>query len=337
MLLNCKYFADIINVERILMKIFSGIQPSGQFHIGNYLGAMKNWVKLQDEHECIFSIVDLHAITVNYPPKELPRRIIEATKDALAVGIDPEKSILFRQSDRPEHSEFAWLLNTITSMGELSRMTQYKEKSAKHSEGVGLFDYPVLMAADILIYKAEGVPVGEDQTQHVELARDLAKRFNSKFGETFPEPKTLLTEAKRVMGLDGKGKMSKSNAASTYIALNDEPDIIRQKIASATTDAGNESEISPATLNLFGLLESFSGKERADYYLEQRKAGTIKYSEFKPELAEAIIKELEPIQKRRSEISDEDVKKILTEGAEKLKEEAHDMISEIKEKMGLVI
>lgn len=319
------------------MKIFSGIQPSGQFHVGNYLGAMKNWVKLQDEHQCIFSIVDLHAITVSYPPKEMPQRIIDATKDALAVGIDPNKSVLFRQSDRPEHTELAWLLNTITNMGELARMTQYKEKIEKHSEGVGLFDYPVLMAADILIYDAEGVPVGEDQTQHVELARDLAKRFNSKFGDTFPEPKTLLTDAKRVMGLDGKGKMSKSNAPSTYIALNDSPDIIRQKISSATTDAGNESEISPATLNLIGLMESFGGKEIADKYLGQRKEGKIKYSEFKPELAEAIIKELEPIQKRRKEISDDEVKKILTEGAQKLESDAQKTIKEVKEKMGLVI
>ena len=319
------------------MKIFSGIQPSGEFHIGNYLGAMKNWVKLQNEHECIFSIVDLHAITVNYPPKEMPQRIIDATKDALAVGINPEKSILFLQSDRPEHAELTWLLNTITSIGELSRMTQYKEKSEKYSEFVGLFDYPVLMAADILMYKAEGIPVGEDQTQHVELARDLAKRFNSRFGEIFPEPKTLLTEAKRVMSLDGKGKMSKSNAPSTYIGLNDGPDVVRQKISSATTDAGNEAEISPATLNLIGLMESFAGKDRADFYLEQRKAGTIKYSEFKPELAEAIIKELEPIQKKHQEISDDDVKKILKEGFKKLAEDAQKTIKEVKEKMGLVI
>lgn len=319
------------------MKIFSGIQPSGEFHIGNYLGAMKNWVELQKEHECIFCIVNLHAITVDYPPKEMPERIINATKDALAVGIDPEKSTLFLQSLRPEHTELSWLLNTITYMGELSRMTQYKEKSEKHKEGVGLFDYPVLMAADILIYKAEGVPVGEDQVQHVELSRDLARRFNQKYGETFPEPKVLLAPAKRVLGLDGQGKMSKSNAPATYIALNDDAETIRQKIGAATTDAGNEPEISNATKNLFGLIESIVGKERAEYYWEARRQGTIKYSEMKPELAEAIIKELEPIQKKRKEISDEEVKKILRDGAEKLKEEAQKTITEIKEKMGLII
>lgn len=319
------------------MKIFSGIQPTGEFHIGNYLGAMKNWVELQKEHQCIFCIVNLHAITVDYPPKEMPERILNATKDALAVGIDPKKSILFLQSDRAEHTELAWLLNTITYMGELSRMTQYKEKAEKHKEGVGLFDYPVLMAADILIYKAEGVPVGEDQVQHVELARDLARRFNQKFGQTFPEPKVLLTPAKRILGLDGQGKMSKSNASNTYIALNDEPDTIRQKIAAATTDKGNEPEISNGTKNLIGLIEAFTGKERAEYYWQERRQGTIKYSELKPELAEAIIKELGPIQKRRVEISDEEVKKILSNGAEKLKDQAQKNIAEIKEKMGLII
>lgn len=324
------------------MKIFSGIQPSGEFHIGNYLGAMKNWVTLQNppagtDNECIFSIVDLHAITVDYDPQKLPERILNAAKDALAVGIDPEKSILFRQSDIKEHVELAWFLNTITAIGELNRMTQYKEKSEKYDQRVGLFDYPVLMAADILLYKAEGVPVGEDQVQHVELTRDLARRFNQKFGETFPEPKVLMTEAKRILGLDGAGKMSKSGAANTYIALNDSPDIIRQKIASATTDAGNDPEISSATKNLFGLMESFAGKETAQKYWEARRTSTIKYSEFKPALAEAIIKELEPIQKRRAEISDEEVEKILSAGAAKLQPIAQKTIEEVKQKMGLKI
>ncbi len=319
------------------MKIFSGIQPSGEFHLGNYLGAMKNWVKLQEEHDCIFCIVDLHAITVDYDPATYPQRIINATKDALAVGIDPKKSILFRQSDIKEHAELAWLLNTITTIGELNRMTQYKEKSEKHEQRVGLFDYPVLMAADILIYHAEGVPVGEDQTQHVELARDLAGRFNQKFGETFPIPKALLTETKRVMGLDGTGKMSKSNSPSTYIALSDTPEIIRKKISSATTDDGKATEISQATKNLIGLLEVFAGKDRADYYIKEREAGTIKYSEFKPELAEAIIKELEPIQKKRAEISDDDVKEILADGAIRLQGIAAKNMIDIKQKMGFVI
>lgn len=335
------------------MRIFSGIQPSGVVHLGNYLGAMKNWAKLQANPpaggEAIFCIVDYHAITVDYPPKEMPERIISAAKDVLASGIDPNKpaspaggSTLFLQSDVKEHTELTWLLNTITSMGELSRMTQYKEKSAKHglqlhAEKVGLFDYPVLMAADILLYKAEGVPVGEDQVQHVELARDLARRFNQKFGETFPEPKALLTNAKRVMSLNGTGKMSKSDSPNTYIALTDDAETIRQKIASATTDDGKAAEISAGTGNLLYLYDELVGSGEAGKFLMQRKAGTIKYSEFKPKLAEAIIKELEPFQKRRAEISDEDVKRILREGAEKLRPTAQKTIQEVKEKMGLII
>lgn len=319
------------------MKIFSGIQPSGVVHIGNYLGAMKNWAKLQAEHEAIFCVVDYHAITVDYPKDEMKQRIIDCAKDIIASGVDPDKSTIFLQSDIPQHTELAWLLNTITTMGELHRMTQYKEKSAKHDEKVGLFDYPVLMAADILIYKAEGVPVGEDQVQHVELTRDLARRFNSKFGETFPEPKPLLTEAKRVMSLSGEGKMSKSDSPNTYIAMTDDADTIRKKIASATTDDGQNPQISLNTLNLIGLMGEFAGKEVADDYLAQRKAGTIKYSEFKPALSEAIIKELEPFQKKRAEISDEDIKKIFAEGASKLKPLAQNCLEEVKEKMGLKI
>ncbi len=332
------------------MKIFSGIQPSGEFHLGNYLGAIKNWVKLQEENEVptvsrdsdrsvgtIFCVVNLHAITVDYSPKEMPARIIEATKDILAAGIDSKKATIFLQSDRPEHTELAWLLNTITTIGELQRMTQFKEKTQKNEERVGLFDYPVLMAADILLYQTEGVPVGEDQVQHVELARDLARRFNQRFGKVFTEPKALLSPAKRILGLDGLGKMSKSNASSTYIALNDNPETIREKIAQATTDQGNEPEISNSTKNLIGLIETLISKERAEYYWQARRQGTIKYSELKPELAEAIIKELEPFQKRRQEISNNEVKKILKEGSEKIQPLAQKTLGEVKGKMGLEI
>lgn len=319
------------------MIIFSGIQPSGVVHLGNYLGAMKNWAKLQEGNEAIFCVVDLHAITVDYPKEEMSSRIINAAKDILASGVDPEKSTIFLQSDIKEHTELAWLLNTITTMGELNRMTQYKDKTEKHEERVGLFDYPVLMAADIMIYSAEGVPVGEDQVQHVELCRDIVRRFNAKFGQTFVEPKPLLTEAKRVMSLNSPKKMSKSDAPNSYIALTDEPEVIRKKISSAVTDDGKAEEISPNTLNLIGLYGELASKEEADQYLAQRKAGTIKYSEFKPALAEAIIKELEPFQKRRAEISDEDIKKIFADGAAKLKPQAEKMLSDVKTKMGLMI
>ena len=319
------------------MRIFSGIQPSGVVHLGNYLGAMKNWAELQADNEAIFCVVDYHAITVDYPKAEMPQRIINCVKDILASGVDPEKSTIFLQSDVDGHTELAWLLNTITSMGELARMTQYKEKAAKHEERVGLFDYPVLMAADILLYKAGGVPVGEDQVQHVELARDLARRFNQKFGETFPEPKAILTAAKRVGSLSGEGKMSKSDTPGTYLALTDDPETIRTKIMSAVTDDGRLDEISAGTINLINLYSEFTSRDEAEDFLEQRKAGTIKYSEFKPKLAEAIIKELEPFQKRRAEISDEEVKTILKDGAAKLQPIATKTILEVKEKMGLVI
>lgn len=319
------------------MKIFSGIQPSGVVHLGNYLGAMKNWAKLQTDNDPIFCVVDFHAVTVDYPVNDMPKRIIDCAKDILASGVDPSKSTIFLQSDIPQHTELAWLLNTVTTMGELNRMTQYKEKSAKHEEKVGLFSYPVLMAADILLYKSEGVPVGEDQVQHVELCRDLARRFNNKFGETFPEPKILLTDAKRVGSLSGTGKMSKSDNPNTYIALTDSADVIRKKIASAVTDDGKATEISAGTKNLIYLYDALAGSENAGKYLMQRKEGTIKYSEFKPALAEAIIKELEPFQKRRAEISDDDVKKIFAEGATKLRPIAEKTISEVKEKMGLII
>jgi len=319
------------------MKIFSGIQPSGEVHIGNYLGAMKNWVKLQEEHDCIFCIVDLHAITVDYDPKTYAERVINATKDALAVGIDPNKSILFRQSDIKEHAELAWLLNTITTMGELNRMTQYKEKSEKYDERLGLYDYPVLMAADILLYETEGVPVGEDQVQHLELARSLARRFNSRFGQTFIEPKPILSATKRILSLSGTGKMAKSSGPSTYIALSDSSDVIRKKIASATTDDGRSDEVSAGTQNLFLLLEEFAGADLANKYRQERTDKTIKYSEMKTDLAEAIIKVLEPIQQKRAAISDQDAINVLMDASEKVQPLATTNMGKIKQKMGLVI
>ncbi len=319
------------------MKIFSGIQPSGVVHIGNFLGAMQNWAKLQNENEAIFCIVDYHAITVNYSKEELKERIISTAKDIIASGVDPQKANIFLQSDIKEHTELAWILNTITTMGELQRMTQYKEKSQKHEERVGLFDYPVLMAADILLYKTDGVPVGEDQIQHVELARDLAKRFNNRFGETFPIPKSLVTETKRIGSLAGEGKMFKSDAPYTYIALNDDSETIKRKILSATTDDGKQKEISNGTKNLLFLLEVFAGKEVGEKFHKEREQGTIKYSEMKPVLADAIIKKLEPLQKKKSEISDDEIKKILQEGAKKLRPIAQKTIQGVKEKMGLKI
>ena len=226
------------------MRIFSGIRPTGNIHLGNYLGAVKQWIELQETDECVFCIVDLHAIVTPYDPKELQQHIIDAASIYLAAGINPDKSIIFVQSAVKEHAELAWLLETITPMGELNRMTQYKEKSKQHKDYVnaGLLKYPVLMAADILLYKSAGVPVGKDQEQHVELARTIARKFNQKFGQVFPEPETILPKAgAKIMSLtDPKKKMSKSDEPKSYISLFDSPETITKKIMSASTDSGKE-------------------------------------------------------------------------------------------------
>ena len=248
-------------------RIFSGVQPSGNLHIGNYLGAIKNWVKLQDEFESIFCVVDLHAITVPQDPEELRKKTIEIAKIYLAAGIDPEKSTIFVQSQIAEHAELCWILNTIAKISEMERMTQFKDKSEnKEGVGMGLFDYPVLMAADILLYDTNIVPVGEDQVQHVELARTLARRFNQKFGETFvvPEPK-LVKEGARIMGLDDPTKKMSKSASSeyNYISLTDDTETIRRKIKKAVTDSGSEivyQEDKPALYNLINIYSLFSEK-----------------------------------------------------------------------------
>ena len=200
-------------------RLFSGIQPSGDVHVGNYLGAIKNWVRMVDQYDCVFCIVDYHAITIEYDPQEMQKRILNAAAVNIAAGLDPNRCTIFVQSYVPEHTELAWILNTITPIGHLERMTQFKDKSKQHRENInaGLFTYPVLQAADIMLYKGEAVPIGEDQVQHIELAREIARKFNLRYGETFPEPLEILSEAPRIMGLDGKTKMSKS--LGNYISL----------------------------------------------------------------------------------------------------------------------
>ena len=250
-------------------RIFSGIQPSGNLHIGNYLGAIANWIKLQDEFDSIFCVVDMHAITVAQNPEMLRKKTIEIAKIYLAAGIDPKKSSIFIQSQVSEHAELCWILNTITKIPELEKMTQFKDKAQKNdkeSAGVGLFDYPVLMAADILLYGTEVVPVGEDQKQHVELARDLAKRFNQKFGETFIVPKVFIKEeGMRIMGLDDPSKKMSKSAASeyNYISLLDDEETVKRKIKKAVTDSGSEivySNDKPALKNLINIFLHFQAK-----------------------------------------------------------------------------
>src|ERR687893_1245414 len=291
-------------------RVFSGIQPSGNLHLGNYLGALKNWVEIQDQYDNFFCIVDLHAITVPQDPKVLRHKIRELAALYLASGIDPDKSVVFRQSRISGHAELAWLLNCIAKVGELSRMTQFKDKAQKEgaeAASVGLYGYPVLQAADILVYNAHLVPVGEDQRQHLELTRTLARRFNGLYGETFvvPEPMILETGA-RVMALEEPTrKMSKSSPTPAgYVALLDEPDVIRRKIRRAKTDSGTEvvaSPEKPAITNLLGIYAGMTGEGIPE--LEERYRGKG-YGDFKRDLAEVVVESLTPIRERTLELLD---------------------------------
>lgn len=326
-----------------MARVFSGIQPTGDIHIGNYLGAVRNWVKLQDEHECIFSIVDLHAMTIPYDAKAMPREVLDKAATLIACGIDPERSILYVQSHVREHTELCWILNTITPLGQLERMTQFKDKARQHKENVnaGLLNYPILQAADILLYKAEMVPVGEDQTQHLELTRDLARKFNHLFGETFPEPKTLLPEhAARVMALnDPTSKMSKSVPGS-YIALHAEPDEIRALVRRAVTDTGPAGDaMSPGVANLFTLLEQFSAPDVVAQFRGAYERGELRYVDLKQQLAEDIVAALAPIRERRAELlADEaQVRERLRDGAERARAIARQVMAEVREKTGLAL
>ncbi|MEK6952608.1 MAG: tryptophan--tRNA ligase, partial [Nanoarchaeota archaeon] len=288
-LLSTFYFLD-----SKIMRIFSGIRPSGQIHLGNYLGAIKQWISLQEKNECIFCIVDLHAITTPYQTKELQKDISNTLVTYLAAGINPDKSIIFTQSSIKEHSELAWLLGTITPIGELSRMTQFKEKSKKNKDYInsGLFNYPVLMVADILLYKAEGVPVGKDQEQHVELSRTIARKFNQKFGQTFKEPKSLiLKEGAKIMSLtDPKKKMSKSDEEKSCIFLFDSKEEITKKIMSATTDSGRDIKYNitkkPGISNLLTIYSLLTNKTTEDIEKEFVKKS---YADFKKSLANILI------------------------------------------------
>ena len=330
------------------MRIFSGMRPSGQLHIGNYLGALKNWVELQKKASCIFGIVDYHGITTPFNPKQIQKDIYNLVLDYLAAGIDPKKSMIIIQSHISEHTELAWILGTLTPLGELQRMTQFKEKSKENKENVnaGLFSYPILMAADILIYKADTVPVGEDQVQHVELTRTLARKFNHKFGKVFPEPNALVSKlGARIMSLtDPFKKMSKTG--NEGIAPTDSPDTIRQKIKTAVTDSGREIKFDeknkPAISNLLTIYHLFSGKAIPDLEKKYQGKGPAlpagRYAEFKKDLAEEIIKGLRPFQEKRKKYAKNPrlVEKILAQGAEKAQKIAAQTIKEVKMKMGLI-
>jgi len=323
-------------------RVFSGIQPTGDIHIGNYLGATKHWVAQQDNYDNIFCIVDLHAITVPQDSKVLKAKIREVTGLLMAAGIDPEKSILFVQSHIAAHAELAWILNCYIPMGWMQRMTQYKEKAQEQKEqvSVGVFDYPSLMAADILLYDTDNVPVGEDQKQHVEITRDVAQRFNSIYGETFVLPQPVIANVgARIMGLDDPTrKMSKSEAGSGHaINLLDSPDDIRSKIMKATTDSLREicfDEDRPGIYNLLTIYQSFTGLSEAELEAKYEGKG---YNDFKIDLAEVVVEGLRPLQERYNELIAKPghIDAILEEGAAKARPMAEKTLAKVKDRIGL--
>jgi len=352
--------------------LVSGIQPTGKLHIGNYLGALKNFVELQDsgKYECFFFVADLHSLTENFDPKEKRTQINDVLLSFLAAGLDIKKSTIFVQSEISEHSELAWILNTITPMGELRRMTQFKGKAFKglldrgveiksfgneleiggkkmnslddaYSEfsNFGLIDYPVLMAADVLIYNAKFVPVGNDQDQHLELARTLARKFNAKFGKTFIEPQALHAEVPRLMSLDDPEKKMSKSRPEGCLFLDDEPEVIRKKIKRAVTDSGSEVKFDekekPAISNLLLIYSAFSGKTIKQ--VEKMYAGKG-YGQFKSDLAEVVIEGLAPFQKKKNELKKKlpQILKEIEKGNKKTKTVASKKMLEIKKKVGLI-
>jgi tryptophanyl-tRNA synthetase len=324
-------------------RIFSGIQPSGELHIGNWLGAVQNWVTLQASYDCIYCVVDLHAITGKYDQASLAQRTREMAIGLLASGIDPDRAVLFVQSHVPQHSELQWLLNTITPIGELERMTQFKDKAQRfESVPAGLLNYPVLMAADILLYRADLVPVGDDQTQHLELAREVARKWNAEFGageDWFPEPKPLLTEAKRIMGLDGQAKMSKS--LGNTIGLLDTPDEIWQKLRPAKTDPARVTKKDPGTpevCNLYHLHQYFSPPETVATVAENCRGARWGCLDCKRVLADNMIATLAPIRARALELQGrpERVDQILGDGAATARRLAGETMREVRARMGFL-
>lgn len=320
--------------------VLSGIQPTGNLHLGNYLGAIRNWIDLQNHHRCIFGVMNLHAITLPQDPKELKQNVIDAAATYLACGLDPKKVTLFVQSEVVEHAELAWVFGTLTPMGWLNRMTQFKEKSAK-DENLGLYSYPVLMAADILLYQADLVPVGEDQKQHLELTRDIAGAFNRRFGKEYfklPEP-MIIGNVKRIMSLqDGTKKMSKSDEADlSRINLTDDVDLVAKKIKKAKTDSLPTitfDEARPEMFNLLNIFSAFAGKSPQDIAKEYETAGNGK---FKTDLAEIVVGGLKPIQEKLSQFKQDQtyVRQVLDQGREQAREIAAKTKKEVFEIIGL--
>lgn len=335
--------------KEIKQIIYSAIQPTGPLHLGNYFGALRNFVTLQSQAECFFAIADLHSLTENFDPKEKQAQVMSLAMDYLAIGMDPKKCTIFVQSHVPEVTELAWIFNCITPVAFLERMTQYKDKALRQKKNVnaGLLDYPVLQAADILMFRANAVPVGVDQVQHVELARDIAGFFNNKFGKTFEEPKPLLTEAPKIMSLsEPLQKMSKSHGEKSYVALTDEPEVVREKLAKAVTESTgvlDEKKADPpaggdpgmrGALNLLEMLKLFGNAKEYNRFKKMKK---ISYKELKEKVADEIIEHFSLYRKNKKalEADPDKVRKILSDGAEAAAKVAAKTMEEVRKKIGI--
>ncbi len=328
-------------------RVLSCIQPTGEIHLGNYFGAIKNWVSIQDKFECYYGVVDLHAMTMSYDPRVLKSNSYQMIAELLACGIDPDKSVLFLQSLVPQHTELTWILNCISSYGELSRMTQFKDKSEQVETGgrgqfisAGLYTYPVLQAADILVYKADFVPVGRDQIQHLELSRNIAVRFNKQFGQCFPEPMPLLTEVPKLVSLaDPTKKMSKSLGDKHCIGLFESEDSIRKKVKSAVTDTGDQQgdKMSPGVENLFNLIKACGKAEAWNKLMDDYKSGTLKYKDLKEITAEAIVEVTTPFRHRKQELLSDIsyIEKLTVSLSDKAKAVASVTMAEVRKLTGI--
>jgi tryptophanyl-tRNA synthetase len=329
-------------------RVLSCIQPTGEIHIGNYFGAIKNWVDIQDKYDCVYGVVDLHAMTMPYEPRALQENTIQMFIDLMACGIDPARSVLFVQSLVPQHTELTWIFSCVTAFGELSRMTQFKDKSDQMEEGskksfvsAGLFTYPVLQAADILIYKANYVPVGKDQEQHLELSRNIAVRFNKKFGEYFPEPEPLYTEVPKLMSLaDPTKKMSKSMGDKHYIGIFETEDSIRKKVKTAVTDLGAQpaGEMSPGVANLFTIIQACGNKEAWEMLKIEYNGGNLKYKDLKETAADSLVRTLQPFRERRAELNADRarMKSLVQEHSAVARDYAENTLNEVKDLAGLI-
>jgi tryptophanyl-tRNA synthetase len=330
-------------------RVLSCIQPTGEIHIGNYFGAVKNWADIQDTYDCVYGVVDLHAMTMPYEPQSLQENTTQMFIDLMACGLDPAKSVLFVQSLVPQHTELTWIFSCVTAYGELARMTQFKDKADQLEDNggrktfvsAGLFTYPVLQAADILIYKANFVPVGKDQEQHLELSRNIAVRFNNQFGDYFPEPAPLFTDVPKLMSLaDPTKKMSKSLGEKHYISMFESEDSIRKKVKSAVTDTGGQpqSEMSPGVANLFTIIRACGNLQAWDEFNTQFSRGTLKYSELKEVTANSLVQTLKPFREKRTEMNSNRtlVRTIMHESSAVARSYAERVLDDVKELTGLI-